>query len=105
HAVLTLGNRPGAVVFSGPERAAGVRDQDLDVPARPVAVQQHTGAEPGHHTPTARSRSFNASSRWPSSRCRLGTLRRQPTMPKSSWSPLLTSVMLTAWPSSTIDNG
>ena len=46
--------------------------------------------------PTARSSSFNESSRCPSRRCRCGTLRRQPTRPKSRLSALLATVMLTA---------
>ena len=59
----------------------------------------------GGQAPAARSSSFNESSRWPSRRCRWGTLRRQPTRPKSRLSALLASVMFTACPSSAIDSG
>src|SRR3954465_12478982 len=62
----------------------------------------HCGVD---QTPTASSRSLSDVSRCPSSRCRCGTLRRQPTKPKSRLSALLVTVMLTAWPSRAMENG
>ena len=42
--ILTLGNRPRTVVLAGPERPAGMTDEDLDdLAAHPV--QQHAGAQ------------------------------------------------------------
>ena len=76
-----------------PRRAVERADDTTRVSAHQVAM------------PTARSRSVSESSRCISSRCRCGTLRRQPTRPKSRLSALLVMVMLSAWPSSAIDSG
>src|SRR6266542_5639192 len=48
--VLTLGNRPDALVLPGPERAAGMDEQDLDVLSA-ATVQQDPGAPLGHGNP------------------------------------------------------
>ena len=47
--VLPFGYRPGTVVPAGPERASGVRDQNVDdAVAHPV--QQQASAELGHRS-------------------------------------------------------
>jgi hypothetical protein len=55
--------------------------------------------------PTARSRSLSDDSKWASSPSRCGILRRHPTRPKSSLSPLLMKVMLRACPCVMWDSG
>ena len=77
---------PSSPVTTPPSRLSPTRPDDRQAPA-------------------ARSSSFSESSRNPSRRCRCGTLRRQPTRPKSRLSALLASVMFTACPSSAIDSG
>ncbi len=72
--------------------------------ARLTAVDARLGRRL-QRAPAAFSSAVSSSSRWPSSRCRCGTVRRQPVRPKPILPSYDVQVMLSAIPLIGIDSG